>query len=199
MGMSGLFDLERHFAFYGAYHSNPVNIFIHMLFVWPILFTFLVLLHFTPTLFNLPLIQVSPFGTLVLNIGFFLTVVYSLFYVFLDKKSGSLAALLCFCCWVGASSLAGHLGYSLAWKVVLAAQLFCWTGQFIGHGVFEKRAPALLDNLAQAFIMAPFFVLLEALQMLFGYEPYPGFHATVQAKVDAEIKNWQAKKQKKSL
>lgn len=25
----------------------------------------------------------------------------------------------------------------------------------------QKRAPALLDNLAQAFIMAPFFVLLE--------------------------------------
>ncbi|KAI7978814.1 putative endoplasmic reticulum membrane protein C16E8.02 [Camellia lanceoleosa] len=45
--------------------------------------------------------------------------------------------------------------------VVLAAQLFCWTGQFIGHGIFEKRAPALLDNLAQAFLMAPYFVFLE--------------------------------------
>ncbi|KAI8023059.1 putative endoplasmic reticulum membrane protein C16E8.02 [Camellia lanceoleosa] len=46
-------------------------------------------------------------------------------------------------------------------EVVLAAQLFCWTGQFIGHGIFEKRAPALLDNLAQAFLMAPYFVFLE--------------------------------------
>ena len=74
-------------------------------------------------------------------------------------------------------------------KVVLVAQLVCWTMQFIGHGVFEaslchaisldtmyfvitpidlqtlsslqKRAPALLDNLVQAFLMAPFFVLLE--------------------------------------
>lgn len=27
MGRTGLLDLERHFAFYGAYHSNPVNIF----------------------------------------------------------------------------------------------------------------------------------------------------------------------------
>ncbi|KAI8022755.1 Phenylalanine--tRNA ligase alpha subunit, cytoplasmic [Camellia lanceoleosa] len=33
--------------------------------------------------------------------------------------------------------------------------------QFIGHGIFEKRAPALLDNLAQAFLMAPYFVFLE--------------------------------------
>ncbi|CAK9138130.1 unnamed protein product [Ilex paraguariensis] len=83
-------------------------------------------------------------------------------------------------------------------EVVLASQLLCWTGQFIGHGVFEKRAPALLDNLVQAFLMAPFFVLLEALETFFGYEPYPGFHARVKAKVEAEINEWQEKKQKKN-
>ncbi|PNX71371.1 putative endoplasmic reticulum membrane protein, partial [Trifolium pratense] len=76
-------------------------------------------------------------------------------------------------------------------RVVLVVQLVCWTGQFIGHGVFEKRAPALLDNLIQAFVMAPFFVLLEALQVVFGYEPYPGFHSIVQAKVEANIEEWQ--------
>ncbi|CAM8916075.1 unnamed protein product [Rhodiola kirilowii] len=48
MGQTGLLDLERHFAFYGAYHSNPTNIIIHMIFVWPILFTALILLYFTP-------------------------------------------------------------------------------------------------------------------------------------------------------
>ena len=120
MGKSGLFDLEKHFAFYGAYHSNPVNIFIHMLFVWPIVFTALILLYFTPSPFNLPQINISPFGnevSLVLNIGFFLTLIYALFYISLDKKAGSLAALLCFLCWVGGSSVASHLGYSLAWKV----------------------------------------------------------------------------------
>ncbi|KAK1373363.1 Endoplasmic reticulum membrane protein-like [Heracleum sosnowskyi] len=194
MGKPEIFDLEKNFAFYGAYHSNPVNIFIHMLFVWPILFTSLVLLYFTPPIFS----KFDLFGnSLVLNIGFFLTLIYALFYVCLDIKAGSLGAFLCFACWVYGSSVAQYLGFSLAWKVVLAAQLFCWTGQFIGHGVFEKRAPALLDNLIQAFIMAPFFVLLEALQMFFHYEPYPGFHATVKAKVDAEIKEWQEKKQKK--
>ncbi|KAK8325217.1 hypothetical protein V6Z11_A11G035300 [Gossypium hirsutum] len=81
--------------------------------------------------------------------------------------------------------------------VVLVSQLLCWTGQFLGHGMFEKRAPALLDNLVQAFLMAPFFVLLEVLRSLFGYEPYPGFHMLVNAKIKAEIKEWQDKKQKK--
>ncbi|GFZ12117.1 ER membrane protein, putative [Actinidia rufa] len=172
MGKIGLFDLERHFAFYGAYHRNPVNILIHMLFVWPIFFTTAVLLYFH-----------SSFLRLLISLQYW---------------AGSLAAMLCLACWVSGSLLAKHLGFSLAWKVVLAAQLFCWTGQFIGHGVFEKRAPALLDNLAQAFLMAPFFVLLEALQSFFGYEPYPGFHASVKAKVDAEIKEWKDTKGKKT-
>ncbi|PWA76964.1 hypothetical protein CTI12_AA227980 [Artemisia annua] len=193
MSKIGLFDLEKHFAFYGAYHSNPVNIFIHMLFVWPILFTALVILYFTPPLVGFSL------GSLVLNYGFLFTVIYAAFYVCLDKKAGAFAGFLCFLCWVFGSFLAQHLGYSLAWKVVLASQLFCWTGQFVGHGVFEKRAPALLDNLTQAFLMAPFFVLLEALQMTIGYEPYPGFHARVKAKVDANIKEWKESKQKKKL
>ncbi|XP_062169554.1 2-hydroxy-palmitic acid dioxygenase mpo1 [Alnus glutinosa] len=198
MSRTGLFDLERHFAFYGAYHSNPINVLIHIIFVWPIFFTALVLLYFTPALYT-PSPQIGLFqsGFLVFNFGFLLALIYALFYVAFDKKAGALAALLCFACWVGASFLASRLGFSLAWKVVLAAQLLCWTGQFIGHGVFEKRAPALLDNLLQAFLMAPFFVLLEVLLTFCGYEPYSGFHASVKAKIDAEIKEWQSKKQKK--
>ncbi|XP_030450010.1 2-hydroxy-palmitic acid dioxygenase mpo1-like [Syzygium oleosum] len=199
MAKAGLFDLERHFAFYGAYHGNPVNVAIHMVFVWPILFTALLLLCFTPPLFGLPRVELSLFGhglALALNVGCVLTLVYSAFYVFLDPRAGSLAALLCLVCWVAASFVASRLGFSLAWKVVLVAQIVCWTGQFIGHGVFEKRAPALLDNLAQAFLMAPFFVLLEALQTSFGYEPYPGFRATVEAKIDAEVSDWKDKQEK---
>uniref|UniRef100_I1JWT5 Uncharacterized protein n=1 Tax=Glycine max TaxID=3847 RepID=I1JWT5_SOYBN len=155
----GLLDLEKHFAFYGAYHNNAFNVAIHMLFVWPILFTGQMILYFTPPLLTLGFLP----SVLLLNWGFFSTLFYALFYVALDYKAGSLAAFLTFFCWVASSFVSSSLGFSLAWKVVLAAQLFCWTGQFIGHGVFEKRAPALLDNLAQAFLMAPFFVLLEVI------------------------------------
>ncbi|CAL9123893.1 unnamed protein product [Musa acuminata var. zebrina] len=201
MGKGGLFDLERHFAFYGAYHSNPVNVLIHMLFVWPIFYTSLLIFQFTPPFFHLHLHLPLPGGgdalTLPFNFAFVGALVYALFYLFMDKKAGSLAAILCFLCWFGSHVLAVRLGFSLAWKVVLAAQLFCWSFQFIGHGMFEKRAPALLDNLSQAFLMAPFFVLLEALSLL-GYEPYPGFHASVRSKIDTDRKAWQASKQKKA-
>lgn len=189
----GLLDLEKHFSFYGSYHSNPINVAIHIIFVWPILFTALIILYFTPPIFSLS--QTHPI--LVFNLGFLFTVFYALFYASLDIKAGSFVAFLTFLAWISSSFVANSLGYDLAWKIVLASQLICWTGQFIGHGVFEKRAPALLDNLAQAFLMAPFFVVLEILQSTIGYEPYPGFEKRVKERIDANIKEWQDKKQKK--
>jgi len=196
----GVFDLETQFARYGAYHNNATNIFIHTICVWPLLYTGLLLGCFTPALGLLPFSPGAfPFQEyMILNLSFFVAVVYALFYIMMDKKAGTLAAALCLLCWVSSNALAQRLGFSLAWKVVLVSQVVCWTAQFIGHGVFEKRSPALLDNLIQAFMMAPFFVLLEVLQKFCGYEPYPGFQKAVRAKMQANIKEWRLKKQKKS-
>ncbi|KAK9937655.1 hypothetical protein M0R45_014431 [Rubus argutus] len=135
------------FAFYEAYHSNPVNILIHTMFVWPLLFTAFVLFHVTPSLYNIP----SVFNNhgIVFNFGFLLTVIYALTSIF----------------------LANGLRFSLSWKLVLAVQFFGWTGRFIYR---------------------PW----EVLQSAFGYEPYPGFHATVKEKIEADIKEWKVKSQK---
>lgn len=125
MGKIGLFDLEKNFAFYGAYHSNKVNIAIHMLFVWPILFTILLLLDFTPSLFNLKLCLFGIIQLILLfNIGFLLTVIYAVFYVCFDLRAGSLAAFLCFLCWFVSSFLSTRIGFSLAWKVKFISVLF---------------------------------------------------------------------------
>ena len=40
--------------------------------------------------------------------------------------------------------------------------------QFVGHGVFEKRAPALVSNFFFGTI-APFFVIFEVM-VFFGYK-----------------------------
>lgn len=79
---------------------------------------------------------------------------------------------------------------------------FGWIAQFIGHGVAEKRAPALLDNLIggmcvrilnatmltpvliKAIVLAPFFVHLEILFEL-GYKP--ALAKKIQNLVSAEI------------
>lgn len=101
----GLFDLEKHFAFYGAYHSNPANVVIHAIFVWPIFFTLLILLHFL----HLGL----------LNLGLVVALLYAVFYFLMDPKAGSIAGLLCFLCWAAADGLAARLGFSLACKVLI--------------------------------------------------------------------------------
>ena len=41
-------------------------------------------------------------------------------------------------------------------------------------------------------------MLIQVLQSFFGYEPYPGFHASVKAKIEADRKEWEATKQKKA-
>ena len=66
-----------------------------------------------------------------------------------------------------------------------------WILQFIGHGVFEGRAPALLDSLDQALLMAPLFVLLEVLFSM-GYRRE--FHEKIMKQVEVNMKEFQDKK-----
>ncbi|KAG8920934.1 hypothetical protein FRC00_009341 [Tulasnella sp. 408] len=56
--------------------------------------------------------------------------------------------------------------------------------QFIGHGVAEKRAPALLDNLLGALVLAPFFVHLE---ILFKFGFFPELQKRVNNGIGVEI------------
>jgi uncharacterized membrane protein YGL010W len=61
-----------------------------------------------------------------------------------------------------------------------------WIAQFIGHGKYEGRKPALLDNLVQALFLAPLFVWYEILFKL-------GFYKKLQAEVDIGIEQEIAK------
>ena len=67
-----------------------------------------------------------------------------------------------------------------------------WIAQFIGHGVFEKRAPALLDSWDQAFITAPLFVLLE-IMFFFGYRRQ--FYDDCMIQVEKNIAEFRKSKQ----
>ena len=62
-----------------------------------------------------------------------------------------------------------------------------WVAQFIGHGVFEGRAPALLDNLVQALVLAPFFVWMEILFSI-GYRPE--LKSRIDSAVEMEVEKY---------
>ena len=53
-------------------------------------------------------------------------------------------------------------------NIIVAMKLFGWGTQFVGHGVFERRAPAILTNFLFMYI-APFFWTFELLNKLFEY------------------------------
>merc|ERR1712130_430394 len=118
------------------------------------------------SLANLPLI-----GGVPLTLATITTAIYVVSYVMMDPVAGSLGALLMLFLnqWTYRLVAAGApvAGFPL-WQAVLAFHVAAWIAQFIGHGVFEGRAPALLDSWDQALITAPLFVLLEVL-FFFGY------------------------------
>lgn len=59
-----------------------------------------------------------------------------------------------------------------------------WILQFVGHGKYEGRKPALLDNLVQALFLAPLFVWYEVLFKL-GF--YGGLKRDVEAAIEVEV------------
>ena len=80
---------------------------------------------------------------------------------------------------------------STANNIAGALFIFSWLAQFVGHGVFEGRAPAILDNLVQALFLAPFFVWMEIL-FFFGYRPE--LKSRLDKAVKAEVTKYQESK-----
>ncbi|KAI9847215.1 MAG: hypothetical protein M1837_003079 [Sclerophora amabilis] len=160
-------NLEKQLLFYGSYHHNPVNVGIHIVCVPFILLTAFQFGTNTPPLINAP--DALVVKNLPLNLGTLASILYSTLYVLMEPVAGGLLAPLL----IGGTAYANYLTSTYgttANYTSLAVHLLCWIAQFVGHGAFEGRAPALLDNLVQAVFLAPFFVWMEIL-FYFGYRP----------------------------
>lgn len=185
-------NLEKQLTFYGAYHHNTVNIAIHMICVPLILVTFFTLSTNTGSFFTPPEWIAIPY--LQPNLGTFFAFLWGSLYVLLEPVAGTVLAILCV-----ASAVAGNelrLANATATNQwAFAIFLVSWLLQFVGHGVFEGRAPALLDNLFQAFFLAPLFVWLELLFML-GYRPQ--LKARVDKAVAVEVAKYREQKELKN-
>ncbi|KAI0110039.1 DUF962 domain-containing protein [Daldinia grandis] len=182
-------NLERQLIFYGAYHHNSVNIAIHMICVPLILFSGFALAANTGTLIPLPTYLTIPH--LDLNLGTLAAFTWGGLYVLLEPVAGTILALICLGA-AAATNTAVAENPTLTNQVALTVHIVCWLLQFVGHGAFEGRAPALLDNLTQAIFLAPLFVWLEFL-FKFGYrrELQSRVSKAVQVKI-AEFKERKA-------
>ncbi|KAK2873500.1 hypothetical protein FQN49_002316 [Arthroderma sp. PD_2] len=162
-----MLDLEKQFLFYGAYHHHPVNVVIHITCVPVIMLCMFLLAGSAGPLFDVP--EAISVQHLPANAGTIAAFVYLALYMLMEPVAGALLAPLL----LSGTAWMNHLVSAYGTTAVywsLAVQAVAWILQFVGHGVFEGRAPALLDNLLQAFFLAPFFVWLEVLFFL-GYRP----------------------------
>lgn len=97
---------------------------------------------------------------------------------------------------IGGTAYGNHLTSTYSPTVnywAAGIHVVCWIAQFIGHGRFEGRAPALLDNLVQALFLAPFFVWFEVLFFL-GYRPE--LKRRLDKAVEQEVKKFNDDKHK---
>ncbi|KAJ5157809.1 uncharacterized protein N7482_008909, partial [Penicillium canariense] len=180
------------FPQYGAYHNNPVNVAIHITCVPILLFTGIVLACNCPPL--LPTPDVLSFQYLPANAGTIGAFIYAIFYVLLEPVAGGLLAPLV----IGSAACGNYLLGTYGWEVNYWAggiHVVSWLAQFVGHGKFEGRAPALLDNLAQALLLAPLFVWMEIL-FFFGYRPE--LKARMDKNVETEIAKFRKEKKGKA-
>ncbi|TMW67561.1 hypothetical protein Poli38472_011181 [Pythium oligandrum] len=191
MGLAERFDLEKQLVFYMSYHYDKINMWIHFTCIWPILITAFMMVAETKPFFDQPeFIANLPLGDyIVFNFTAFAALVYMVWYMVLDIRAGSLGAFLVFWVYIFANYFAQNsprlFGVS-AWVIALPIHVAAWVAQFIGHGVFERRKPALLDSLDQALITAPLFVLLEAL-FSFGYRPELYRRVMVEAEINVKL------------
>ena len=119
------------------------------------------------------------------NLAFFSVLAYVVLYVLLEPVAGTALGVLLLASTAWANHLTSTYGMTANYWA-LAAHVGSWIAQFIGHGKFEGRKPALLDNIFQAFFLAPLFVWLEVLFM-FGYRP------DLQQRVESLVKQDVAK------
>lgn len=163
-------SLADHMCVYAAYHRNPVNRAIHFVFVPAIVWTLMIALD------KLPLFTVS---NVTVTAAFVITAVLLTWYIALDLSLGIAATAVFTVLLVGAIQINATVSPAAAWGIAGGLFVASWIFQFVGHGVWEKRRPALMDNLFQVFV-APMFIISETAFSL-------GFRKDLEAEVEQKM------------
>lgn len=191
--------LNEQFTFYASYHDNFVNQIVHIIFVPLIVLGACLLFSFAPNIAGSFEISGSPIqyfnGEYPVNYAFVYALASAIYYIILELPgvAGMVAGSGMMVAYCGASNMMKEYTPDFCWKFSWFAILFGFAIQIFAHKVFEKRSPAFLDNIYQAFVMAPLFVVMEFM-FFFGYRSK--FRQEVQIDVDANIKAYREGKGK---
>ena len=167
-------SLAEHMSVYAAYHRHPTNKAIHFVMVPAIVWTLMVALD------HVFLATVSGFPVTLATVIVGALLVW---YLLLDFAIGVGAVvaftLLQYSAVVLNNTVTQTQSLTIAGIVFVAS----WVFHFLGHGVWEKRRPALMDNLFQVLV-APSFLIAEA---AFGMGMKKDLHEAVQEGMQAHL------------
>jgi len=147
--------LRRQLTDYVEYHRDPMNCALHVVGI---------VILFLGAVLPLSLLPVTVFG-LQANLGILLAIPVLIYWIVLDIPIGlaiaGSAALLLFT----AATIANHASVTIVWAISIVLIVIGVAMQIIGHQVFERRQPALVDNpthllLGPVFVMAKLFISL---------------------------------------
>jgi uncharacterized membrane protein YGL010W len=129
------------FRDYAEAHGHSTNVWIHKLAIPLIVFHVIAMADWIP-LAHLGGVRVS-----VAHVAYLLAVAW---YLRLDVELGLCMAALFAACF--------PLGWLTPRPLVVGIAVVAWVAQLAGHGVWEKRQPAFLHNLAHALVGPAYFV-----------------------------------------
>jgi len=147
--------LRRQLTDYVEYHRDPVNCALHVVGI---------VILFLGAILPLSLWPVTVFGV-QLNMGILLAAPVLIYWILLDIPIGlAIAAAAALLLFTGAT-IASHASVTVVWTITVVLIVIGVAMQIIGHQVFERRQPALMDNpthllLGPVFVMAKLFISL---------------------------------------
>ena len=147
--------LRRQLTDYVEYHRDPWNCGMH---VFGIVFLFLA------AVLPLTFWPVSAFGVQT-TAAVILALPVLIYWLLLDTIIGLAIVVAAALLLSAAALIVSHASVAIVWSISAVLVAIGIALQIVGHQVFERRAPALLDNpghllLGPVFVMAKFFVAL---------------------------------------
>jgi len=155
--MSDLF--RRQMIDYVEYHRDPRNGLMHVIGI---------VLLFLGAVLPLSLWQFDVFG-LKISLGAILTLPVLLYWLLLDAALGAGIVAFAVLFLAAAMMIVDHVHGAALWALFAALIVLGFAAQAIGHQVFERNKPSLLDHPAHLWL-GPMFVMAK-LYMALGFRP----------------------------
>jgi uncharacterized membrane protein YGL010W len=139
---------KRQLADYVEYHRDPWNCAMHVLGIVALFFA---------AILPLSLVPVHAFGAHT-TLAPIMALPVLIYWLLLDAALGTALLGFAVILFSAAALVANHASVAMVWSVTLPLIVIGIAFQVVGHRVFERRQPALVDNPSHLMLGPPFVV-----------------------------------------